>query len=46
MTGKSATCPFCGKALGKDGRTCGRAQCQAKAAVWSRNPARVRGGRS
>jgi hypothetical protein len=45
MTTKTATCPFCGRSVGKDGRTCGRAACQAKAAVWSRGPARVRGGR-
>ncbi len=45
MVEKQMTCPFCGRKLGKDGRTCGRAPCQAKAAVWSRGPARVRGGR-
>jgi hypothetical protein len=27
-------CPFCARPL-KDGRTCGRAACQAKAAVWT-----------
>jgi len=45
MAGKQRTCPFCRRALGKDGRTCGRAPCQAKAAVWSRSLARVRTGR-
>ena len=45
MTTKNAGCPFCGRALGKDGRTCGRAACQAKAAVWRNGPAKVRGSR-
>jgi hypothetical protein len=44
MTAKTESCRFCGRALGKDGRTCGRAQCQAKAAVW-KSPAKVRGAR-
>lgn len=45
MTSKTSGCAFCSRPLGKDGRTCGRAACQAKAAVWSRDQARVRGGR-
>jgi hypothetical protein len=45
MTTKTATCPFCGRPLGKDGRTCGKAACQAKAAVWSRRVAGGRGAR-
>lgn len=45
MTTKTAACPFCTKPVGKDGRTCGRAACQAKAAVWSKGPGRVRGAR-
>jgi hypothetical protein len=45
MTAKTQGCPFCGKAIGKDGRTCGRAPCQAKAAVWSKSPVRTRGVR-
>jgi hypothetical protein len=45
MATKTAGCPFCGRALGKDGRTCGRAPCQAKAAVWRSGTARVRSTR-
>ncbi len=45
MTAKTPACPFCGRALGKDGRTCGRTACQAKAAVWRDSPAKVRGSR-
>lgn len=33
MKANAPVCPFCGKPL-KDALTCGRATCQAKAAVW------------
>ena len=35
MPVKSSGCPFCGRALAKDARTCGRAACLAKSAVWA-----------
>lgn len=34
MKNDTTRCPFCERPV-KDGRTCGRAACQAKAAVWS-----------
>ncbi len=43
MTVKKTGCPFCGRAIGKDGRTCGRAACQAKAAVWRERATGARG---
>jgi len=34
MATSDGRCPFCARPL-KDTRTCGRAACQAKAAVWN-----------